>query len=595
MKKHIFILMLTALWCISVSVCTNAYDGLTAEYDGNGVWLSGSINITEAVPLTIIIGKPGVTDSEINTINLVEADTKVEYVNTILSAGDGSFEKMYVSLKDNLETGECGVFLRGLGGDLYKAASFYSIGKTDIENIIKLFNEKSAEEYNKIFLGDFDSIFSPGTGAENILEKLGAQMATYNIIKNKSNFYGNLSSQRPFARDDENNIEAITALINAFNRSCALTELNESEATLSVIEKHNGKWWNVSVADGSDFASLATEAKTLLLTAIKNQTFTTPDMFEKAFATELAIQTFKSCKTRDQIIKAIEKYNEYYKLDLSLLSESKYSEYNISEIYNSMLDSCQGCTYIDDISGVYKNALSSVTTSDSKISYSNATKSGKGGSVSYTASSQTITGANTDTSGATDTKVLKFSDVGENHWAYDFIYALAKRGIVTGMSDTEFQPDRAVRREEFIKLIISALPLKNEIKTDSTSVFFDIPKDSYFVPYVMKAYEAKLISGTGEGIFGYGAEIKRQDAAVILNNVASYYKLEKSTMQEISYADRETIDDYALEAVSSIAGLGLFKGDSDNCLNPQKGITRAEACAVITRLISLTEATGEGR
>lgn len=587
MKKRILTAIVTMLLCFPISLCVGASDGLTAEYDGNGIWLSGSINTDEAVPLAIIIGKPDVTDDEIDAINLEQVGTKIEYINTILSPADGTFTSMYIPFKDDLETGECGVFLRTLGGDLYKAASFYSVSKTDIEGVIMLFNETNAKSYA--------DIFKPETGAENILFRLGAQTGLYNSLHNKEEFYDILSSQRPFVRDEVNKLEPITVLVNAFNRSCALEELNESEAPLSVIEKYNGKWWNVSVAAGSDFAGLSAEAKALFLSAIKDQTFTTPDMFEKAFATELAIQTFRSCKTRDEIIKAIEKYNEYYKLDLSLLNNSKYSDYNISQIYNAMLDNCQGCTDIDDISDVYKNALSSVTTNDSKNSYSNAAKSGERGSVSYTAPSQISTGASMDAPGDTDTKVLKFSDVGVNHWAYDYIYALTKQGIVTGVSDTEFQPDRAVRREEFIKLIISALPLKNEIKSDSKSVFSDIPKDSYSVPYVMKAFEAKLISGTGEGIFGYGAEIKRQDAAVILSNVISYYKLEKSTMQEANYADRETIDDYALEAVSSAAGLGLFKGDSDNCFNPQKGITRAEACAVITRLISLTEATGEGK
>ena len=99
---------------------------------------------------------------------------------------------------------------------------------------------------------------------------------------------------------------------------------------------------------------------------------------------------------------------------------------------------------------------------------------------------------------------------------------------------------------------------------------------------------------TGEGIFGYGEEIKRQDAAMMLDNAASYCKLEKSAI-EISYADREAIDGYAEKAVANASGLGLFKGDSDNCFNPQKSITRAEACAVIMRLISLTEAAGEGK
>ena len=47
-----------------------------------------------------------------------------------------------------------------------------------------------------------------------------------------------------------------------------------------------------------------------------------------------------------------------------------------------------------------------------------------------------------------------FIDINESHWAYAPMMSLYKRNIITGYGDGTVQPDRAITRAEFIKILV---------------------------------------------------------------------------------------------------------------------------------------------
>lgn len=50
-----------------------------------------------------------------------------------------------------------------------------------------------------------------------------------------------------------------------------------------------------------------------------------------------------------------------------------------------------------------------------------------------------------------------FPDIPANHWAYDYVTELAKKGIVEGYEDGKFSGDRTMTRYEFVALLYRAL------------------------------------------------------------------------------------------------------------------------------------------
>lgn len=73
-----------------------------------------------------------------------------------------------------------------------------------------------------------------------------------------------------------------------------------------------------------------------------------------------------------------------------------------------------------------------------------------------------------------------FSDVGQNHWAFTAINALAKMNVLSGYPDGKFRPNRIVSRAEFAKIMVAAAGLQPR-KVTSTS-FADIKPSDWFTP-----------------------------------------------------------------------------------------------------------------
>ncbi|SES83774.1 S-layer homology domain-containing protein [Natronincola peptidivorans] len=62
--------------------------------------------------------------------------------------------------------------------------------------------------------------------------------------------------------------------------------------------------------------------------------------------------------------------------------------------------------------------------------------------------------------------VIAFIDI-ENHWAQEYINALAELGIVRGYKDGSFKPDHPITYGEFITMLMKALDLSVEVKGDA--------------------------------------------------------------------------------------------------------------------------------
>ena len=92
-----------------------------------------------------------------------------------------------------------------------------------------------------------------------------------------------------------------------------------------------------------------------------------------------------------------------------------------------------------------------------------------------------------------EVKKDSFSDVPAEHWAYKPINTLYEKGIINGVSATEFSPDTEITREEFLKLIVVLSGC--EIESDSTVHFEDTDPDAWYYPYVSAAYNCGLTQG----------------------------------------------------------------------------------------------------
>ena len=179
-----------------------------------------------------------------------------------------------------------------------------------------------------------------------------------------------------------------------------------------------------------------------------------------------------------------------------------------------------------------------------------------------------------DTSGG----VNIFDDVQKDHWANAFVETLYKEGVVSGKSTIEFAPDDNVTREEFVKLLVSALKL-NTVGGDAP--FADVDQNEWYAPYINIAYNSDIVSGISADEFGTGVNISRQDIAVMAVNALRAIDYGFTDGGELGFADTAAIDSYAAEAVRLLKNSGILSGDNNNMFNPKQNATRAEAAKII--------------
>ena len=173
-----------------------------------------------------------------------------------------------------------------------------------------------------------------------------------------------------------------------------------------------------------------------------------------------------------------------------------------------------------------------------------------------------------------------FSDLSGYEWAETAVYNLAGKRIINGYGDGTFRPGESVTREEFVKMIVSAfdIPMSGE-----GSTFEDVSADRWSCSYISAAAAAGIVTGISDTEFAPESNITRQDAAVIIFRVLQY-KGKTLSAGELTFADSESVADYAREAVSALSENGVINGMSDGNFSPNEITSRAQAAVMIYRV-----------
>lgn len=196
--------------------------------------------------------------------------------------------------------------------------------------------------------------------------------------------------------------------------------------------------------------------------------------------------------------------------------------------------------------------------------------------------SNSVTG---NSNGSTIEKVT-FYDLSQTEWAREAIEELATKNVISGMGDGSFEPNRTVKREEFVKMIICAFSFGD---IENQCSFTDVPEDSWYHDYVLSAVNAGIVYGKTDEIFGTGENITREDMAVMLYRTAGKAGIKFKGESTVEFSDENDFSDYAAEAVNALVNAGVISGKGDNLFAPADYLTRAEAARVIYELTKLGE------
>ena len=186
----------------------------------------------------------------------------------------------------------------------------------------------------------------------------------------------------------------------------------------------------------------------------------------------------------------------------------------------------------------------------------------------------------TTPSGSTET----FTDLGNYAWAKDSIYTLKNKGIISGVSETEYAPANNIKRGDFILILTRMLSINDAF----TENFADVPALSYYYNAIGSAKAVGIASGDGKNFMPENT-ITRQDLITLAYRafLAKGYIAETDDVTSLdAFADKDSISNYALAPMASMVKAGIIQG-SDGNVNPKGNATRAEVAVMCARLCEL--------
>lgn len=182
---------------------------------------------------------------------------------------------------------------------------------------------------------------------------------------------------------------------------------------------------------------------------------------------------------------------------------------------------------------------------------------------------------------AVEKQSKKFSDV-NNSWAKESIDFVTAREIFNGISDTEFAPDMTVTRGMFVTILGRLYGAELDCKLN----FTDVNPNQYYAPYAAWAAENGIVKGVGENLFEPDREITHQEMAVMLANYIKFVDYDIAEKEEkIKFDDEADIAAWAKESVEFMQLAGILNGISGDNFTPVNKTTRAEVATAITNFI----------
>ncbi len=179
--------------------------------------------------------------------------------------------------------------------------------------------------------------------------------------------------------------------------------------------------------------------------------------------------------------------------------------------------------------------------------------------------------------------VLPYSDVASDDWYYDSVSYCYKNTLMIGTSDTTFEPSQLMTRAMAATVIYR---MDGSTTVEGENPFEDVDSDAWYSEAVNWAYQNGIISGVSDTSFDPDSNVKRQEFIAMLYRYAKYkgYVEEDSNslLEQFGFKDTSDVAAYAKNAVKWALNNGILQG-SGSSIDPLGRLTRAQCAAIISR------------
>lgn len=165
------------------------------------------------------------------------------------------------------------------------------------------------------------------------------------------------------------------------------------------------------------------------------------------------------------------------------------------------------------------------------------------------------------------------------------IRELIARGVLSGVSDTEFKGKLAINRAMLAQVLMTISKDKSVGLID----YEDIKGDEWYAEAMTWALTHGIYKGYPDKTVKATQKITRQEFASVIYNFIKEHKINMPKVKDFNYKDQDKIASWALDQVKYMDELGLVNGESQDNYNATSTYTREDLALTIYKIIRFIE------
>lgn len=416
-------------------------------------------------------------------------------------------------------------------------------------------------------LGQCTTAAEVGALVQNNTELLGLDEDDYTDLDTYGDIYAKILA-------DKENIKTAADFIAVFQTETAIKMLNSASAK-EIIEIIRTSLTEVSL---EEYDGLSDEVQEAVSEQIAAAQITDVKQLEELLGVQIALQSIKYTAWTN-LETALEKYNERLGLDdYTAYANLSSTKKNVANKYIASKKNLDGMNSPDGFEEIFTQAVKEGKSYTASSSGGSGGGGGGGGSSTVTIIGQTAPNS------TIAEELNPYDDVDKSNGSWAAIMYLTEKGVMQGDGDRIFAPERALKREEFARILVDGFFGVDE---NAKTTFTDVKESDWFYSYVATGQQMELIAGMEQYRFGSGEYVTREQMAVLCYRAA--VKAGKTFAAEGESAvpsDEELISSWAYYPIKLLRQNGIFGGET---LRPTEAATRAEAAQLLYEIMLMEE------
>ncbi|MBR2048070.1 MAG: S-layer homology domain-containing protein [Oscillospiraceae bacterium] len=178
------------------------------------------------------------------------------------------------------------------------------------------------------------------------------------------------------------------------------------------------------------------------------------------------------------------------------------------------------------------------------------------------------------------------ADLDPGAWYFEDMDYLASIGLLNGVGGGMFAPGGSLTRGMLVALLLRCSG-ESLGQWTQESGFADVDPGAWYAEAVEWAWRSGIVSGRSDTVFDPNGPITRQELCCVIHRFLAWMEnpLPEGTGMAAQYSDADTIAPWAMESVEAMTAAGLIRGIGDS-MAPNGQANRAQVATILVRMLA---------